>query len=641
MTPKKLTTLPRFLLRNARDLAARPALREKDRGIWQTWTWAQSCAEVRDFALGLAALGMTRGEKLSVIGDNRPRLYWAQVAAQALGGVSVPVYQDSIAKELAFVWTHAECAVIVAEDQEQVDKILALRDELSGLRLVVYDDPRGMLHYRYDWLKSFEEVQELGRKFGAEHPGRFEAEVERGRPDDVAFICYTSGTTGDPKGAMLTHGNAVETARIAAGAEEFRVDDDYLAYLPMAWVGDAFYTLIMSLYVGFACNCPESPETVQRDLRELGPTLLLAPPRIWENMLTGVLVRAADATPLKRRVFERFRRVAEQVEILRADGKPVPVGLRLAHALGEFLVYGPVRDQLGLLRTRWALTGGSPLGPDTFRFFRAIGVNLKQVYGSTETTGLVSLQPSGEANPTTAGRPCAGIEVRIAERGEVLVKGGMVFRGYLKNDEATREVIDADGWFHTGDAGFIDPRGHLVIIDRAKDVGALLDGTPFAPQFIENKLKFSPFIREAVAFGHDRPLVAAMVAIDMTTVGTWAERRSIPYTSYADLSQKPEARGLIADEIQKINETLPDATKVRRFLLLTKDLDADDAEVTRTRKVRRRYVAEKYANVIEAFYAGSREVELTTAITYEDGREATVRARVRVEDVEGGVAAHV
>jgi len=628
-------TLPRLVLRNARDLRGRPAMREKDRGIWQTFTWGQYCEQVRDFALGLAALGFGRGEKLSVIGDNRPRLYWAQVAAQALGGVSVPVYQDSIAKELAYVWNHAEVGVIVAEDQEQVDKVLTLRDELPALRLVVYDDPRGMLHHRYDWLKSFQEVQELGRKFGDAHPGWFEAEVEKGRLEDIAFVCYTSGTTGTPKGAIITHANAIATAQAAVAAEDFRAEDDYLAYLPMAWIGDAFYTLILSLYVGFACNCPESPETVQRDLRELGPTLLLAPPRIWENMLTAVQVKGADAPPVKRWVFEFFRRAAERAEILRSDGKPVPLGLRVLDALGEFFVYGPIRDQLGLGRTRWALTGGAPLGPDTFRFFRSIGVNLKQVYGITETTGLVSLQPSREANPTTAGRPCPGIDVRIAERGEVLVRGGGIFKGYLKNEEATREVIDGEGWFHTGDAGFIDPRGHLVIIDRAKDVGALADGTPFAPQFIENKLKYSPYIREAVAFGHEKPFVAAMLAIDPSTVGNWAERRGIPYTSYMDLSQKPEVRELIREEIRKGNETLPDSTKVRRILLLTKDLDADDAEMTRTRKVRRRHVVEKYAAVIEAFYGGKDEVELATAITYEDGRQATLRSRVTIVDVEG------
>jgi long-chain acyl-CoA synthetase len=633
-------TLPRYLLRNAQQHADRPAIREKDRGIWQTSTWREYHAHVRDIALGLAALGFARGDKLSVIGDNRPRLYWAQVAAMCLGGVSVPVYQDSIAQELVYVLNHAEVAVIVAEDQEQVDKILALKDQLPALRLLVYEDARGMSQYKFPWMRPLEEVEELGRRFGAEHPGHFEAEIDRGRPDELALIAYTSGTTGHPKGAMLTHANMVGTGQTLIRSEDIRLDDNWLAYLPMAWVGDSLYTLVINLMVGFAVNCPESPETVQRDLRELGPTSVLAPPRIWENMLTSVQVRAADAPGLKRRVFETFRAAAERAEILKGEGKPVPAGLRIMLKLGEFFVYGPVRDQLGLGRARWAYTGGAPLGPDTFRFFRAFGVNLKQIYGSTESTGLVSLQPDAEANPTTAGRPCPGIEIRIGERGEVLVRSAGIFKGYFKNAEATREVIDPEGWFHTGDAGFVDPRGHLVIIDRAKDVGALRDGTAFAPQFIENKLKFSPYIREAVAFGHDRPFVTAMVAIDPNTVGSWAERRGVAYTSYMDLSQKPETRGLIRDQIRRGNETLPDAQKVRRFLLLTKDLEADDAEMTRTRKVRRRHVAEKYAPVIEAFYSGKATVELTTAITYEDGRQGTLRSTVHIEDVEG-VAAHV
>jgi long-chain acyl-CoA synthetase len=635
-----LTTLPRRLQRNASELGNRPAIREKDRGIWQTWTWREYQEQVRDLALGLAALGFRRGDRLSVIGDNRPRLYWAQVAAQCLGGVPVPVYQDSIAKELAYVWNHAEVSVIVAEDQEQVDKILALRAELPALRRVIYDDPRGMSSYQHEWLKSYQEVQEIGRKFASAHPGYFEAEIEKGRADDVAIICYTSGTTGSPKGAMITHANAVGVAESLRQESQITPEDTSLAYLPMAWVGDSAYTLFASLVTGFCSNCPESPETVQRDLRELGPSTVLAPPRIWENMLTAVQVRAADSTPLKRRTFEYFRSAAERAEILRAEGKTVPVGLRLATAVGEFFVYGPVRDQLGLRQAKWALTGGAPLGPDTFRFFRSIGVNLKQVYGSTETSGLVSLQPDREANPTTAGRPVPGVEVRIGDRGEVLVKGAAVFKGYFRNEAATREVIDPDGWFHTGDAGFIDPQGHLVIIDRAKDVGALADGTPFAPQFIENKLKFSPYIREAVAFGHEKPFVAAMVAIDPGTVGNWAERRGIPYTSYMDLSQKPEVRELVREEIRRGNETLPEATRIRRFLLLTKDLEADDAEVTRTRKVRRRYVAEKYAPVIDGLYGGAEEAELSTTITYEDGRQATIQSRVRIEDV-GEVAARV
>lgn len=632
------TTLPRLLQRNARELGARPAMREKDRGIWQTWNWRQYHDQVRDLALGLASLGFRRGDRLSVIGDNRPRLYWAQVAAQSLGGISVPVYQDSIAKELAYVWNHAEVSVIVAEDQEQVDKVLALRGELPSLRLVVYDDPRGMTGYRYDWLKSFEDVQEAGRKFGVERPGFFESEIEQGRADDVAVISYTSGTTGNPKGAMITHANAIGVAESFREASRLVPEDTSLAYLPMAWAGDSVYTLFAGLVAGFCANCPESPETVQRDLRELGPSTLLAPPRIWENMLTAVLVRAADATPLKRRTFDYFRGAAERAEILRTEGKPLPARLRLATALGEFFVYGPVRDQLGLRQTRWALTGGAPLGPDTFRFFRSIGVNLKQVYGSTETTGLVSLQPDREANPTTAGRPVPGVEIKIGDRGEVLVKGCTVFKGYFRNEEATREVIDPDGWFRTGDAGFIDPRGHLVIIDRAKDVGALTDGTPFAPQFIENKLKFSPYVREAVAFGNDKAFVAAMIAIDPDTVGNWAERRGLAYTSYMDLSQKPEVRELIRDEIRRGNETLPGGTRIRRFLLLTKDLEADDAEITRTRKVRRRYVADKYATVIDALYGGAAEAELSTSITYEDGRQATIQSRVSIEDVAEAAA---
>ncbi len=633
-----LTTLPRLLQRNARDLADRPAIREKDRGIWQSWTWRQYHDQVRDLALGLASLGLKRGDRLSVIGDNRPRLYAAQLAVQCLGGVSVAVYQDSIAKELAFVWNHAEVGVIVTEDQEQVDKVVGLRPELPALRVVIYDDPRGMLGYKHEWLKSYEDVQEAGRRFGAEHPGYFQAEIDKGKADDIAVVCYTSGTTGNPKGAMITHANAIGVAEIFCRQEGVVPEDTSLAYLPMAWAGDAVYTLFASLVAGFCSNCPESPETVQRDLRELGPTTVLAPPRIWENMLTGIQVRAADATPLKRRTFNYFRSVAERAEILRSEGKPVPAGLRLATALGEFFVYGPVRDQLGLRQAKWALTGGAPLGPDTFRFFRSIGVNLKQVYGSTETSGLVSLQPDTEANPTSAGRPVPGIEVKIADRGEVLVRGCSIFKGYLKNEDATREVIDPEGWFHTGDAGFFDPKGHLVIIDRAKDVGAMDDGTPFAPQFIENKLKYSPFIREAVAFGHERPFVAAMVAIDLNTVGNWAERHGLAYTSYMDLSQKPEIRELIRDEIRKCNQTLPEATKIRRFILLTKDLEADDAEMTRTRKVRRKFVAEKYAPIIDAFYAGGNQVDLTTTITYEDGRQATIRSHVSIEEAEGAPA---
>jgi long-chain acyl-CoA synthetase len=631
------STLPRLLARNARERGDAPAMREKSMGIWRSQSWAQYFAGVREFALGIASLGFKRGDVLAVIGDNRPRLYAAQLAAQCLGGIPAPLYQDAAAEELVYVLEHAEVGIVVAEDQEQVDKILSIRARLPKLRLIVFEDTRGMFHYRDEFLRSYPAVEALGREFGAAHPGYVEAEIEKGNPDDVALLCYTSGTTGRPKGAMLTHANLIASASAFLRQTDLQPEDDWLAYLPMAWIGDAVYTLVVQMMVGFACNCPESPETVQRDLRELGPSAFLAAPRIWENLLTQIQVRASDASWLKRRTYEYFRDKAIEAELLRADGKPVPAGLRALLALGEFLVYGPVRDQIGLRRARWCLTGGAPLGADTFRFFRAFGVNLKQVYGSTEMSAFVSVQPDDAANPNTVGPPAPEIEVRIAENGEVLVRGANVFRGYYKQEEATREAIDPEGWFHTGDAGFIDPQGHLAIIDRAKDVGKLgagpNAGTPFAPQFVENKLKFSPYIGEAIAFGHDRPNVTAMIAIALAPVGNWAERQGLAYSGYQDLAQKPEVRRLIQAEIEKCNQGLLEPTRVRRFLLLAKDFDADDAEITRTRKLRRNVIAQKYAAVIEALYGGAKETEIATEVTYEDGQRATLRARVAIEDV--------
>jgi len=631
-------TLPQLLRRNSQTTPDRPAMREKNLGIWQPYSWRQYWDEVRDFALGLTAGGFKPGDKLSVIGENRPRLYFAQLAAMSLGGIAVPVYQDAIATELAYVLDHAETSVVVAEDQEQVDKILSLRDRLPKLRLIVYDDPRGLLNYHEPILKSFEAVQAEGREFGVAHPGHVEATVEAGRADDLCLFSYTSGTTSRPKGVMLSHANLLCVADGFAEAENLRQDDEHLSYLPMAWIGNSDFSLALHLRVGFTISFPEKPETLQRDLRELGPTIALAPPRYWENALTAIMVRAADSTPLKRHLFDFFRGVAERVQLCRAEGRALPLGLRIWRALGEVLVYGPLRDQLGLRRARLVYTGGAPLGPDTFRFFRAIGVNLKQVYGATELSGICSAQPDGEVDPDTVGRTFGGGELQIDDSGEVLIRSAGVFKGYYKQPEATADTLTADSWLRTGDAGFIDRRGHLVIVDRARDVGKLADGSALAPQFVENKLKFSPYIGEAVVFGDARPFVAAIVAIDAATVGNWAERHNLPYTSFQDLSSRPEVRELVGEEIRKCNAGLPPATRIRRFLVLNKEFDADDDEITRTRKIRRRFVTEKYAAIVDAFYGGAADVEVTAEITYEDGRKAVLRSHLTIGEVEEAAA---
>jgi len=628
------TTLPQLLRRNAATMGALPAMREKDLGIWQPYSWWSYWEETRDLAAGLAAVGFGAGDKLAVIGENRPRLYFAQLAAMCLGGIAVPAYQDAIASELGYVLGHAEVSVVVAEDQEQVDKVLSVKDHLPNLKLVVYDDPRGLGDYEEPILKSFEAVQEEGREFAATNPNRVDAAVDAGKPGDLCLFSYTSGTTSRPKGVMLSHANLLSAAGALAAAEDIRPSDDHLAYLPMAWIGNSLLSMALHLRIGFTCNYPEKPETLLRDLRELGPTIALAPPRFWENTLTAVLVRAGDASWVKRGLFNVFRRIAERAETRRGAGQAVPASLRLGLALGEVMIYGPLRDQLGLRRARWVYTGGAPLGADTFRFFRAVGINLKQVYGATELSGLCSAQANNEVDPDTVGRAFAGTELRIAENGEVQVRSESVFKGYYRQDEATQEAMTEDGWLKTGDAGFIDRRGHLVIIDRARDVGKLADGAAYAPQFVENKLKFSPYIGEAIAFGDARPFVAAIVAIDPTTVGNWAERHNLAYTSFQDLCARPEVAGLIRDEIRKCNAMLPGPVQIRRFLLLNKEFDADDDEITRTRKIRRGFVAEKYASVIEALYSGQSEVELATEITYEDGRKVMLRSILAIADVE-------
>ncbi len=624
-------TLGALLLENERTRPTKPAIREKDLGIWRTYSWAEYAQNVRDFAMGLASRGFGPGDKLCVAGSNRPRLYWAELAAVSLGGTAVPVYQDAIATELQYVLNNADVKVIVAEDQEQVDKILSLRDGLTGFEFLIYDDARGMSELKDDpAVLSFEEVQAEGVEYGRANPTAFADAVARVKPTDIAFMAYTSGTTGNPKGVMLSHDNLVKTCQTFMDNEDVRESDDLLSYLPLAWVGEALYSTTLSLMSGCACNCPESPETFRRDGRELGATGFVAAPRSLEMILSEIQVKANEASGPKRGVYKTCRDGSAEIATRKDKALPISFASKLKRAIGEILVYGPIRDQYAFRRARWVYVGGAPLGPDSFRFFRAMGVNLKQVYGSTEVSGLVTLQDDDTASPDHVGTPCAGIDVRIADNGEVQIKSAGVFQGYYKNEEASREALTEDGWFRTGDAGILESTGHLTIIDRAKDVGKLVDGSPFAPQFVENKLKFSPYISEAVSFGHEKPYVCAMIAIDMNTVGNWAEKLGLAYTNYMDLTHKQEVRQLILEEIKRINPSLPEVSRIKRFLLLAKDLDADDAEVTRTRKLRRGFIAEKYAPVIDAFYSGDTEIELATEVTFEDGPKSMLGTRLTI-----------
>jgi long-chain acyl-CoA synthetase len=633
-----LDTFPKLVRSNATKWPRKIAIREKDYGIWQSYTWADYFEQSRLIALGLASLGFGRNDKVAVIGDNRPQLYWAVMATQALGGVPVPLYQDSIEKEMQYIIDHSEARFAVVEDQEQVDKLLHVKSASPHLEYIIYDDPRGMRGYREPFLLSLAQVEERGRIFDAENPGYFDREVAKGSADDIAIICYTSGTTGVPKGTMLSHRNLMVTAGTAATREELRSDEEILAYLPMAWIGDHIFSYVQAILTGFTVNCPESAATVLHDLKEIAPTYFFAPPRIWENILTTVMIRVEDAAWFKRRLVHFFLDLAQRDERRRLSGQPVSLADRLLRPLGELLVYGPLKDNLGLRRTRRAYTAGEALGPEIFVFFRGLGVNVKQLYGMTEASVFVSVQNDGDVRLDTVGTPLPGVEIRISEEGEVLYRSPGVFQGYYKNPEATRQTVE-NGWVHSGDAGFLDGSGHLKIIDRAKDVSHLADGTMFAPKYLENKLKFSSYIKEAVCVGQDRPFVTALINIDLGATGNWAERRNIAYTSYTDLSQRPEVYDLIHEEVARVNRSLLEdevlrGARIRKFLILHKELDPDDEEITRTRKVRRGFIAQKYAPLIDALYGDRDHVQVEARVTYEDGRTGTIRADVRIREVE-------
>jgi long-chain acyl-CoA synthetase len=631
------TTFPRLLLQHATQRPEAAAMREKEYGIWQTLTWAKLAQMVEYIACGLHQAGLARGEHMVVVGTNRPRLYATMLAAQSLGAIPIPLYQDAAAAECVFPINNADVRFAFAEDQEQVDKLLEIRPQCPQITAIYYDEPRGLRHYDAPGLQSMDALLESGARIAQENPGMFRAQVENGKPDDVSSMFFTSGTTGAAKGVVHTHRTLLDRAHAGAEFDRLTEREEVLAYMPPAWVGQNIFSYAQWLACGYVVNCPESVGTVMIDLKEIGPTYYFAPPRIFESLLTSVMIRMEDAGAIKRRMFHAFMDVARRVGPALRDGKSVGSFDRLMYAIGNVMVYGPLRNNLGMSRVRVAYTAGEAIGPDLFTFYRSIGVNLKQLYGSTETAVFVCMQPDNQVHADTVGIPCRDVEIKLTDSGEILVRSPGLLKEYYKNPQATAEVKDAEGWYHTGDAGFMNAHGHLKIIDRAKDVGRLADGSMFAPKYIENKLKFFPHIKEAVAVGDRREMACVMVNIDFDAVGNWAEKRNLPYAGYTDLAQKPEVYALVKDCIEKVNADLAADEKlagsqIHRFLVLHKELDADDGELTRTNKVRRGYIAEKYQVLLDALYGGKTEQYIETQVKFEDGRTGSVSATLKIMD---------
>ncbi len=645
-----LDTFPKLLDRNAKRFAGRPASREKEFGIWQSWTWAQVRDETRAFAMGLMRIGLKPGDRVAIVGSNRPRLYWSFVAVQMCGAVPVPVYADSVAEEMRYVFDHAEVSFAIVEDQEQVDKLLTIKEQVSRLEHIIYSDPRGLRNYDHGQLHPYSQLQDLGREQAAELGQKLDAIIAGQTGSDTCVMLYTSGTTGNPKGVVLTNDNILITSRGSADFDKLTERDEILSYLPLAWVGDFCYSMGQAYVAGYCCSCPESADTLMHDLKEIGPTFFFAPPRIFETLLTSITIRMEDAGWLKRTLFKRFMAHAKRVGGDILDRKPVSAWDRALYGMGEVLVYGPLRNALGMSRARIAYTAGEAIGPEIFKFYRSLGINLKQFYGQTEASPFITLQPDGEVGADTVGVPAPGVEIKIAENGEVMYRGPGVFKEYYKNAESTASTKTPDGWVLTGDAGFfVSDTGHLRIIDRAKDVGKLNSGAPFAPKYVENKLKFFPNIQEAVVFGNERDFAAAFLNIDLTALGNWAERNNISYASYQELAGHPRVYAMMQEHIAETNRSLAgdpmlSGCQIKRFLVLHKELDADDGELTRTRKVRRRIIAERYGPLIDALYSGADSVYAETEVTYEDGRKGKISATLRVADAEtfavkGGVEA--
>ena len=637
------TTFPRLLLKHAAERPDAPAMREKEYGIWQAYGWAGMAMLVQHIACGLHRLGLARGEHMVIIGSNRPRLYATMLAVQALGAVPIPLYQDAVGAECVFPIINADVRFAVVEDQEQVDKLLEIRGRCPDLAHIVFDDPRGLRNYAEPGLVWLDKVIESGNVFSSANPDWFTTEVGKAGPDDVAAMFFTSGTTGNPKGVVHTHNTLLDRARAGANFDRLSESEEVLAYLPPAWIGQNIFSYAQWLACGYVVNCPESAATVMIDLKEIGPTYYFAPPRVFESLLTTVMIRMEDAGRGKRAMFDFFMKVAKRTGPDRMDGKPIGALQGLLYSLGNLLVYGPLRNTLGFSRTRVAYTAGEAIGPDLFTFYRSIGINLKQLYGSTETAVFVCLQPDNEVRADTVGVPIQGVQIKLADNGEILVKSKGLLKEYYKNSAATAEVLTADGWYRTSDAGFLDASGHLKIIDRIKDVGRIQggpnDGAMFAPKYVENKLKFFPYIKEVVAYGDGREKVCVLINIDFDAVGNWAERRNLPYAGYTDLAQKSEVYQLVKECLEKVNadlsvDALLAGSQISRFLVLHKELDADDDELTRTNKVRRGFIGEKYRPLVDALYGGKTTQFIETIVKFEDGRSGSVSATLRISDAK-------
>ena len=626
-------TFPKLLIEKANRYGSKKiALREKDLGIWQSFTWEEYLEKVKYFSLGMISLGFEPGDKISVIGDNKPEWVIAELAAQSAGGFGTGIYQDSILKEVAYIINHSETKFVIAEDQEQVDKILDMQEELPGVKKIIYYDPKGMAKYESELLIHFPDVIGMGKEYEKIHPGQFEKNVEKTKPEDVAWICTTSGTTGFPKLAMLTHKNLISMASNLGKFDPKYDTDEFVSFLPLPWVGEQMMAVASGLLFGLTVNFPESTESAQADLREIGPNIMFSPPRVWENLCSSVQVKVMDASFLKRVVFNLCVPIGQKWSEYKFEKKTPPFYLKILYTLSYLAVFKALKDRLGFSNIRSATTGGAALGPDTFKFFHALGISLKQIYGQTEISGISCVHRNSDINPDTMGEPIPETEVRISETGEILSRSPAVFLGYYKQPEETSNTL-IDGWLHSGDAGYLTPDGHIVVIDRIKDVMSLIDGVKFSPQFIENKLKFSPYIKEAVTVGHNRDFIIGMICIDFGIVGNWAEKNKLNYTTYTDLSSKPEIVDLIQREVEKVNRGLPENAKVKRFVLLYKELDPDDDELTRTRKVRRHFVEEKYEEIIEGMYEGKDSIKIEAIIKFQDGKTSTIKTAMAVRNV--------